>query len=508
MATLRTLRAAIPGSGWKYEAPWVLMLGDHGSGKSALASAIGLHRPFALNTDPELARQGCAWHVFERGIVLDPPGGILWGDGRGKGAAMEAGWRRLMQLLLRHRAERGLDAVVVTIPCTDLVGPDRLDANTLIARGKRLRLRLRELQQQLGLRLPVYVVVTKCDALLGFASFWEPMEAERGSEMFGWSNGQTLETLYGPHLVGEAFDAMGRDLHRALIGTAVATGGISDMAFLFPAEFQKLSAPLTRLVDWLFRVDSFQDPHFFRGLYFTGESGKRQAAGGLSGLPMAMGPMGPSLEPPPGLMSGLMTGDSGMISQQDAAPLFVTGLFRDKDLPRGAGGAAGAAQSGGAQPGGAEPAIGHRGRGAGAGDRALEFVPHGGRGERGAGAAVACHRGCRPDHEQGPAVRRQPDRLPQAARSGAANPRGLQDGRRPRTVGGLHPDLVDQPDRRGGQGPIGAGLPVGRARFDALRVDQPLEGSDGPQRWAAAGGRRGHRRLPAPARLSERDGQA
>lgn len=327
MATLRALKAAVPGPGWKYEAPWVLMLGDHGSGKSAVASAIGLHRPFNLDTDPELARQGCAWHVFERGIVLDPPGGILWGDGRGKGggrgAAAEAGWRRLMQLLLRHRAERGLDAVVITVPCTDLVGPDRLDANTLIARGKRLRLRLRELQQQLGLRLPVYVVVTKCDALLGFGSFWEPMEAQRASEMFGWSNGQTLETLYGPHLVGEAFDQMGRDLHRALIGTAVATGGISDMAFLFPAEFQKLSAPLSRLTDWLFRVDSFQDPHFFRGLYFTGDSGRLAGAGGLSNLPAMMGP---GMDLP----AGLMPGDGGVLPPRDAQPMFVTGLFRDK----------------------------------------------------------------------------------------------------------------------------------------------------------------------------------
>ena len=136
--TMKALKAVVPGPGWKYEAPWVLMLGDHGSGKSAVAAAIGLPRPFELDTDPELAVQGCGWHVFERGIVLDPPGGILWGDGRGRSASSEAGWRRLLQLLLRYRAERGLDAVVVTVPCTDLVGPDRLDGNGLIAKAKRL----------------------------------------------------------------------------------------------------------------------------------------------------------------------------------------------------------------------------------------------------------------------------------------------------------------------------------------------------------------------------------
>ncbi|MGQ9371237.1 type VI secretion protein IcmF/TssM N-terminal domain-containing protein [Azospirillum sp. ST 5-10] len=323
-ATLRALRGLVPGPGWRYEAPWVLLLGDPGSGKSALAAAIDLHRPFDLNADPELAERGCAWHVFERGIVLDPAGGILWGDGPDDGGerAGEAGWRRLLQLLLRHRPERGLDGVVVAVPCTDLIGPDRLDATALAGRARRLRRRLRELQQQLGLRLPVYLVVTKCDAVVGFTSFWGPQAAQRGREMFGWSNGQTLETTYGPHLVPQAFDAVARDLHRAVIGTAVTAGGVGDMAFLFPAELQKLAAPLGRFADRLFRGDSFQDPHFFRGLYFTGDAGA-WGAGGRS-LP---GPEAPAAGAAAGLPAGLVP---EMLAPQGVRPLFVTDLFGEK----------------------------------------------------------------------------------------------------------------------------------------------------------------------------------
>ncbi len=330
-AALRGLKAAVPGSGWRYEAPWVLLLGDHGSGKSALASAIGLNRPFDLDTDPELAAQGCGWHVFERGIVLDPAGGVLWGDEGAKGGAAEAGWRKFLALLLRNRAERGLDAVVLTIPCTDLIGPDRLDTTALFAKAKKLRGRLRELQQQLGLRLPVYLVVTKCDAMLGFGSFWQPLAAARGAEMFGWSNSQTLETAHSPQLVGEAFDVIGRELHRTLIGTAVSSGAISDMAFLFPAEFQKLALPLTRLADALFRADAFQDPHFFRGLYFTGDGGGL-SGGALGGAAMA----GRSALPVPLAMAGpgpLI--DDSAPAPSSVQPIFVTGLFSDKIFREG-----------------------------------------------------------------------------------------------------------------------------------------------------------------------------
>lgn len=325
-AAMRGLKAAVPGSGWRYEAPWVLLLGDHGAGKTTLASAIGLSRPFDLDTDPELAAQGCGWHVFERGIVLDPAGCVLWGDEGAKGGAAEAAWRKFLALLLRNRPERGLDAVVLTIPCTDLIGPDRLDTTALFAKAKKLRGRLRELQQQLGLRLPVYLVVTKCDAMLGFGSFWQPLAAERGAEMFGWSNDQTLETGHSPQLVGEAFEVIGRELHRILIGTAVSSGSISDMAFLFPAEFQKLALPLTRLADALFRADAFQDPHFFRGLYFTGDGGGLSGATARtrSALPVPLAMAGP----------GRLIDDSSSVPPT-VQPIFVTSLFSDKIFREG-----------------------------------------------------------------------------------------------------------------------------------------------------------------------------
>lgn len=327
--TLRALRGMVPGPGWRYAAPWVLMLGGTGSGKSALAAAIGLNRPFDLATDPELAEQGCGWHVFERGIVLDPAGSVLWGadgdgnsgngggNGGGSGAS-DAAWRRLVQLILRYRAERGLDGVVVTLPATELIGPDRLDAIGLAARAKQLRRRLRELQQQLGLRLPVYLVITKCDAVPGFTSYWEPLAVQRAHEVFGWSNPQTLETTYTPHLLNEAFDGIGRELHRTLIATAVATGGISDMAFLFPAEFQKLAPAVARFANALFRVDSYQDPHFFRGVYFTGD-GSALLAGGR-GLPAALDG---EIDLPGGMTPA-------MVQAPAAQPLFATELFGEK----------------------------------------------------------------------------------------------------------------------------------------------------------------------------------
>ena len=265
--TLKRLRAVLPGPGWRYAAPWVLLLGAERSGRSSLAAAIDLHRPFPLPADRDQAEHGCVWHVFEPGLVLEPAGPLLWGDAGDSGDS-PSGWRRLMNLLLRHRRERGIDGVVITVSAAELLAAD---PSAEIERARALRERLRELQQYLGLRVPVYLVVTKCDAVAGFGAFWQDPAAGRGRQMVGWSNDETPETAYAPNLIARAFDELGRGLHRILLGQAVHGDGIADQAFLFPAEFQRLAAPVGRFADILFHVDAYQDPHFFRGVYFTGD---------------------------------------------------------------------------------------------------------------------------------------------------------------------------------------------------------------------------------------------
>lgn len=336
---VRRLRHRNPGRDAVYAGPWVLLLGPPGSGKSAMAGAIGLDRPLDVGL-PYAPEDTCALHLFDRGVVIDPAGSLVFGDGADAGGDPGPGWRRLVATILRHRPERGLDAVVVTIPSTSLVGPDRLDAPALNEFAKSLRRRLRDLQHQLGLRLPVYIVITRCDDLAGFTSFWRTAGARRAAavagEMIGWSNAALLDSAYTTSLVGEAFDDLGRRLHKILIQSAVATGDISDLAFLFPAQIQKLAGPVRRIADRVFQADAYVDPHFFRGLYFTGAAGFAVPAQGDD--PAAPEPAPEALPVPAESMAAAVLPDSmaaaGPEPEPDAAPAvrpnFVTDLFAAK----------------------------------------------------------------------------------------------------------------------------------------------------------------------------------
>lgn len=305
-STLKRLCGALPGSGWRYAVPWVLLLGGGGGGRSTLAAAIGLHRPVSLPPDLEQAERGCVWHVFESGMLLEPAESVLWGDSAA--GATPAGWQRLLGLLRRYRPERGIDGVVVTVSAAELLPAE---GNTDSERARMLRERLRELQHYLGLRVPVYLLVTKCDLVPGFAAFWRPLAETRGRQIFGWSNDETIETGYGVHLIPRAFDELGRGLHGLLLNQAVDNNSIADLAFLFPAEFQKLAGPLGLYADRLFHIDGFQEAHFFRGVYFTGDVPARSEAAVPATVDAASGP-GP------------------IIDQVTPRPLFLTELFADK----------------------------------------------------------------------------------------------------------------------------------------------------------------------------------
>lgn len=307
------LRRTAAGRHWRYATPMVLLMGEAGAGKGTLLDAVELDRPFGPTPAPG-APSECAWHFFDKGVALDLQGDlVVRPDGSG---GDDVRWRQFTRLLQRHRPERALDGIVLTIPCTDLVGPDRPGPEALHAKGEALYRRLWDLQQEIGLRLPVYVVVTKSDIVPGFRGYWQQIAPERRREIFGWSNRNNLEAAYGGHLVDEAFAEIGVRLHRTYVENAAAQDDPADPdgMFLFPGEFQRMAEPLKLYLDRIFRATAYHEAFFMRGLYFIGDGSGAAPQASLRAL----------------VPSGLLDGPSAPIDAPRPRPLFATDLFGEK----------------------------------------------------------------------------------------------------------------------------------------------------------------------------------
>src|SRR5207249_3031099 len=185
----RTLiRRHVPGRHAIYQIPCFLLLGESAAGKTSLLQAAGLRTPFATAAAETLSnRTGCRWWFFDHGIVLDTDGAsILTGTG---GTSDTCGWQTLLRLLQRHRPARPLDGIILTIPCTELLGaPEQHSARLAQATQKATVLteKLWQAQRRLGLRLPVYILIPKCDRLSGRQSSCTPLPARAREGSSGW----------------------------------------------------------------------------------------------------------------------------------------------------------------------------------------------------------------------------------------------------------------------------------------------------------------------------------
>lgn len=263
------------GKGARYRIPWYLMIGEAQSGKTTLLSNTGLgllaNAPAEQQTG---VKQGLNWFFFNHGIVLDVAGDFVL---RADGATSNVmGWNYLAKLLRRYRPERPLDGIILTIPCADLMGAVSQSPEfklKLERKAQCLYNKLVDAQKRLGLSLPVYVLITKCDEVTGFKSLCHEIP-ERRDEMFGWSSPYTREIAYRAEWVAEAFQNLHRYLFQLQIEVFAERDRVpnSDEFFLLPSEMQAMRAPLQVYLDQIFKESAYHDPFFLRGIYFCGDS--------------------------------------------------------------------------------------------------------------------------------------------------------------------------------------------------------------------------------------------
>jgi len=328
---IRLLRAHVAVRNYRYKLPWFLMLGETRSGKKTLLGNTGLNLPLGGPArNGHAAGQGVYWWFFDRGVVLSVSGEyVLRSSDDGSD---ERGWNTLLKLLQRYRPERPLDGIILTIPCTELIGPQQQNAEPVArAREKAAQLygKLWQAQRVLGMCLPVYVLVTKCDLVTGFKAFCKHIPAQLHKDIFGWSNPYTLETAFKTGWVDEAFQSLNKNLYQIQTEIFAEWHELRDKEdlFVFPAELQTLRGPLRAYLEQLFKQSAYHESFFFRGLYFCGDgNGETQGYSGRSNgaEPASQSPVSTSDESPSFPEQAQLPGKK---------PVFLSHLFDRKIFP-------------------------------------------------------------------------------------------------------------------------------------------------------------------------------
>lgn len=263
----RTLRERVTSRALRFRTPCFLLLGAGGAGKSTLLRQLG---PDAVAPADATRAAGCRWHFYDRAVAIEVDGRLLQ-PGRASGAS-EKGWKALHRALRFHRPERPIDGIVLALPASDFFGPRSLDQDALVLRARGIFERLQAAQRALGLRVPLYLLVTKCDLLPGFQDFCDAVPEEKREESFGWANPYALDSAFSAAWIDEAFSSLSADLFRVQVELlAKDEADAPEGVFHFSRPFRALHEPLRAFITELCRESAYQEAFFFRGIYFTGD---------------------------------------------------------------------------------------------------------------------------------------------------------------------------------------------------------------------------------------------
>jgi len=252
-----------------YDLPWYIVIGDSGCGKTKLINEGGLTFSTGKPEGYQLGTLQYNWWFTEDAVFVDMAGRLC----NPQDDADRREWLAFLDTIAKGRRGFPINGAVVCVSAEHLLqdSPEKHeeDANTALER-------LRDLQSKLGVTFATYLVITKCDKILGFMQFFDRAERDITfkNQIFGWSRPGDFNVLYDPEEFGNDFDRVyGRlnDLRLRRLNDDADEIELG-LAYSFPEEFRTLRDPLRTYVRILFPM--IKNPKavknlIFRGVYYT-----------------------------------------------------------------------------------------------------------------------------------------------------------------------------------------------------------------------------------------------
>ncbi len=260
------------GQQFLYQLPWYIIIGPPGSGKTTLLQNSDLKFPLSDRFGKEAIRgvggtRNCDWWFTDEAVLLDTAGRYTTQDSHEK--ADQLAWLGFLDLLKKHRSRRPINGAIIAISIEDLLKQSNAERQD---NAVKIRNRIQELHERFNIRFPVYVIFTKCDLLAGFIEYFDDLDRDKSTQIWGMTF--SLEENPKANAVEQfssEFNLLGKQLQNQLIDKLQREqgGNRRNLIYTFPQQFNSLGELVQTFLSDIFQTTRYEHVTLLRGIYFT-----------------------------------------------------------------------------------------------------------------------------------------------------------------------------------------------------------------------------------------------
>lgn len=256
-----------------YDLPWYIMIGPPGSGKTTAIHHSGLEYPLKEKMGIDMIEgvggtRHCDWWFTNKAVLIDTAGRYTTQDSHSKRDSRA--WQGFLGLLKKFRPLRPINGVVITMGMAELLNQTKTERN-LHARA--IKQRLQELQNQLNMTFPVYVLFSKTDLIAGFNEFFDDFTKEDCEQIWGVTF--PLEVEGNEQSIVSTFN---KEFHNLLTNLNtrinIRLKNERDLDRLssiyeFPKQLRLLQSAADDFLKEIFSPNAYEEAPLLRGVYLT-----------------------------------------------------------------------------------------------------------------------------------------------------------------------------------------------------------------------------------------------
>jgi hypothetical protein len=260
-----------------YSVPWYVLVGEPGSGKTEAIRHCNVGFPPGLQDQLQGAggTLNMNWWFTNQAIILDTAGRLMFEE-VAPGSTNE--WNEFLKLLKNNRPNCPINGMLLVIPVDTLI---KDNSDSIEKKATKIAQQFDQIQRLLGVRFPVFIIISKCDLLNGFREFFDDLnDPQLQHQIMGWSNPAPLDERFDPSAVVNHLETVKQRLTERRqqllldpINTEDANGRRVDQVdalYALPDSITKIAPRLRRYLEMIFVAGEWSPkPLFLRGIYFT-----------------------------------------------------------------------------------------------------------------------------------------------------------------------------------------------------------------------------------------------